>query len=106
MAQQIPLIPSVGSYELSTTLDNIPYVFDVYWNEREEAWYMHILEEDETPIRQGIKLVLGALLGVRERSERMPDGTFSLVDLSGSNLDATFDDMGIRVVLWYDPLEA
>ncbi len=105
MAQQIPIIPSVGSYRISTTLDGISYLLDFYWNEREEAWYMHLLEADEAPLRQGIKLVLGALLGVRERNASMPNGTFIMTDLSGADIDATFDDFGIRAVLWYSSNE-
>ncbi len=101
MAQRLPFIPSDPAYRFATTLDGVSFVIDVHWNTREQAWYMDLLDDDETPIRSGIKIVLGALLGARSADDRFPEGTFSVVDTSGAELDATFDDMGVRVQVWY-----
>ena len=105
MAQQLPLIPSVANYQFGTTLDGVAFIIEIRFNDREVAWYMNLLADDETPIRQGIKLVLGTLLGGRSASAAFPDGSFVLSDLSGAGLDATFDDMGDRVVLQYIPVD-
>lgn len=110
MPLAIPLVASVPSYRFSTTLDSfgdgseiVPqtYVIDVHWNARDEAWYMDLLASDETPIRHGLKIVLGALIGGRCVDERFPAGCFMAVDLSGEGREATLDDIGTRVVLYF-----
>ena len=101
MAQRLPLIPSTPLYRFGTVLEGTPYVFDVRWNERGEFWAMDILQEDETPIRTGIRIVLGTLLGGRSKSENMLPGVLVATDLSGAEVDAGFDDLGVRVVVWY-----
>lgn len=102
----IPLIPSVPHYRVATTLADVTYVIDVRWNTREAAWYMDVFQEDETPIRQGIKIVLGTALGNTTIDPEWPPGYFYATDTSGQGLDAGLDDMGERVILvWYEASE-
>lgn len=101
MAQQLPLQPSTANYQFGTSLDAVAYIIRIRWNDRESAWYMDLLDESETPIRNGIKLVLGTLLGGRSAVANFPPGSFMLTDLADSGTDPTYDDMGVRVVLWY-----
>lgn len=106
MPQQLPLVPSIPSYRVGTALGGTQYVLDVRWNARDAAWYMDVLAEDETPIRHGIKIVLGALLGRRTIDPAFPAGIMIATDLSGSGVDAGLDDLGTRViVLFYDGAE-
>jgi len=103
MAQDLPLIPSVANYRFNTSLDGVAYIIDVRFNDRESAWYMNLLAEDETPIRQGMKLVLGTLIGGRSASASFPQGSFAMLDQSGEKADADFDDLGVRVLLQFIP---
>ena len=106
MPRQLPLVPSIPFYRFGTTLSDVPYIFDIRWNGRDEAWYMDILQEDETPIRHGVKIVLGALLGRRSRDPAFPLGVMIAADLSGEGREATFDDLGTRVAVYqYEPGE-
>ena len=99
--QQLPLIASTRGYRVGAILDGTPYIFDLHWNGREAAWYMDLLAEDETVIRAGMKLVLGARLGSQSAREDFPGGAFIVMDLSGTGIDAGFDDLGVRVQVWY-----
>lgn len=101
---QLPFIPSVPSYRVSTTLSGVVYIFDVRWNTRDEAWYFDLLTEDETVIRHGIKIVLGTILAGRV-STRLPRGAFIAADLSGFGRDAGLDDLGSRVNVYFYTLE-
>lgn len=110
MPTLLPLVPSIASYRFSTTLEAFSegsateprnYVFDVRWNARAESWYMDILAADETPIRMGIRLVLGTLLGGRSVSLAFPAGALRARDLSNEGREAAFDDLGTRVVVYY-----
>lgn len=105
MPQRLPLIPSVPAYQFGTTLDGIQYLFNIRWNTREEAWYMDILKEDETPIRHGIKVTLGSFLGRRSVNPDFPPGVLMAYDTSQENRDAGFDDLGTRVVVFFYTLD-
>lgn len=103
MAQYIPLIPSVPNYRMNVVLDGTTYVMDVRWNGRDEAWYFDLSKADETIMLAGIKIVLGALLGIRSVDTDWPRGIFSAIDQSGAGIDATLDDIGVRVLMTYVP---
>lgn len=99
MPEQLPLVPSIPSYRVGTTLGGTQYLLDVRWNARDEAWFLDVLAEDETPVATGIKVVLGVFLGGRVVDAAFPDGLLLAADLTGRGLDAGFDDLGSRVVV-------
>jgi len=101
MPQQLPFAPSVPSYRVSTNLDGVQYILDVRWNGRDEAWYFDLLDEDEVPIKSGIKIVLGVLLGWRSTNPEFPTGQLIASDLTNEGRDAGFDDIGDRVQVFY-----
>lgn len=103
-ALELPLAPTFSNYRFASTIEGTPYLFDVRWNTRDAAWYMDVLEVDQTPIQHGIKLVLGAYLGRRSNHRLFLNGVFVMVDTSGARRDATYDDLGTRVILEYIPV--
>lgn len=103
-AVEIPFSPSVGAYRLTFIIETVQYIFDARWNTRAAAWYMDVLEADETPIALGIKIVLGCLLGRRTNHPLFNNGVLVAIDLSGQEMDATLDDFGTRVAILYYPV--
>ncbi len=101
MSTQLPFIPSEFNYRVNSVIEGTEFIFDVRWNGRDEAWYMDLLDVDEDPIRTGIKIVLGSLLGRRSVDARYPDGAFVASDLAQSGVDAGFNDLGVRVVVFF-----
>jgi hypothetical protein len=101
MPQMLPLVPLIPHYRVGTELAGIQYLLDVRWNERDSAWYLSLMAEDETPIRMGMKIVLGTMLGVRSAHPLFPPGAFMASDLSGKGRDATLTDLGTRVVVYF-----
>ncbi len=101
MPTQIPFISEEFNYSVSTTLLDQTYIFDVHWNGREGAWYFDLSDAEGVIIRAGIKIVLGALLGRRSVDSRFPAGTFIASDLSEEGVDATYTDLGTRVVVFF-----
>lgn len=100
----LPFVASNPNYRVGTTLNNVTYIFDVRWSTREGAWYFDIRDEDESMIRAGVKIVLGALLGRRSADARFPPGAFETFDLTYTGREAGLDDIGTRVVvLYYSP---
>ncbi len=101
MSVQLPLVGGVPNYRVGTAFGDTQVILDVRWNARDGAWYLDILAEDETPMARGIKIVLGALLGYRSTDPRLPAGALLASDLSGAGADATLDDLGTRVAVYY-----
>lgn len=99
MPNVLPLVPSVPNYRVSTTLDERQYVLDIRWNTRAGKWVMDVLTDEAQPIRTGLHLVLGAMYVSSD--PRWPAGLFVAADLSGEGREATLDDMGTRVVVFF-----
>lgn len=97
--QILPLIPSVDVYTFDTVLDEITYYFRVYWNGRDEAWFLDVYDADQQAIAYGIKIVLGTNLGRTVDHPLTRQGMLVAIDRSGEGRDATFDDLGDRVVV-------
>ena len=101
MPQILPLTPSVARYQFATVLAGIPCVIDARWNSRDNAWYLDIADTEETPIINGMKVVLGVHLGRRAVHDLFTKGVFVAADLTGDGIDATYDDFGQRVEIRY-----
>ena len=101
MGTTLPLVPSIPNYRFSSVLDGTQYIFNVRWNVRDAAWYFDLMAEDETPIRSGIKIVLGTSLGASSTAAFFQNNILVALDLLNSSRDAGLDDLGTRVrVLW------
>lgn len=105
MPQKLPVVATFPNQRFGTSLKDRQYTCDLRWNGRDEAWYLDILGEDETPIRRGIKIVLGSVLGGRCTSPDFPDGILIAADLARLGRDAAVDDIGDRVAVFFLPYE-
>jgi hypothetical protein len=102
MAEQIQFVPSVGDYVFTQSLEGVQYGFRARWNARDAAWYFDIADAQQQPIANGIKIVLGCILGQSfSFFEPFTLGNFLAIDTSGEDREATFDDLGTRVVVVY-----
>lgn len=101
MPQIIPLVPSEPFYRFDCAVNERQVVFDVRWNSRDGAWYFDLLELDLTPIYLGAKIVLGTFPARRATHPLLTEGAFVVVDTSREMVEATFDDMGVRILLTY-----
>lgn len=90
----------------STPLLGVTYVFDVHWNARDKAYYVHISDVNQETIVASVKVVLGTFLG--RTAYRVPPfsgGVFVAVDTSKGEKEAGFDDLSGRVLVKYIPIE-
>lgn len=82
------------------TLEEREFILQFKWNSRGGAWYMDILaaDQDETPLRQGLKLVVDWPLNMYVPAlEDLPGGVFYIL---GSGRP-TLDSLGTDHVLYY-----
>lgn len=97
----IPLRSDLPFFDVQVPLDGVTYTLEFRWNVRAAAWFMTVLDEQaETVLMAGLKLVLGAFIGL-EQTGRQPPGVFLMLDTSGTNVDPGVDDLGDRVRLEY-----
>lgn len=101
--QQLPFESGPAFQRFATSIAGTTYVINLRWSGRDAAWYFDLADVNESPIVSGIKIVQGALLGRRCADPRFPPGILWAVDLSNQKLDATFDDLGTRVVVYFYP---
>jgi hypothetical protein len=103
------VVPAIGSYRFTCALDynntTVQYVFELKWNPRMSAWFMNVLEADDTPIISNQAVVLGAFIGRWSQHPLFQYGGLYAYDVSGAEIDAGYNDFGTRVVVLYAPQE-
>lgn len=98
----LPFKPGVGDYTFTAILRDTEYPFRVRWNSREDAWFFNIQEPALTPIATGIKVVLGAYFAREITHPLFRDGALVCrVPHGDDRREPGFDDMGLRVQVWY-----
>lgn len=103
MSVDLALRSDLTDYELQSQLDGITFTFRLYWNTREEAWYLDVQAEDGTPILSSMKVVVMSPLGRRSTDSRRPAGLLLAYDTSGLQKDPGKTDLGDRVIVTYFP---
>ena len=91
----VPTSPGVHYYTQKTKLDGRDFVLRFAFNERESAWYLSILDEEETPLLLDLKLVANwPLLRHYRYDPRFPPGELMAVDLTGDGAPPGIDELG------------
>ncbi len=103
MTAELPIDALEKNYQVSSTMDGVTYAFVVRWNGRALSWYFDLLDANGDAIVSGVRIVLGALFGRRSVDPRFPPGRIFASDLSNTGREATRDDLGVRVKLYYTP---
>lgn len=101
MAIILPFRPSIGRYRFVSVINDIQYVFKVRWNSRDAAWYFDVLEYDETPIVEGVKIVLGTYLGRWSNHDLFRQGVIIARCNVVPHEDAKFDTLGTKITVLY-----
>lgn len=82
-------------YRERVRLEGRDYVFDFSYNEREERWYLSILDEEADPIAHGIKLIANwSLLFPYRYDERCPPGEITVADITTDGSPPTLLELG------------
>lgn len=98
----LPLKPSIGNYEFRVVLLDAEYKFRCRWNRQTAAYYLDVWESDGTPIRYGIKIVLGTYVGRGGVHPLFRSGVFApRIPRGEDRREPQYDDLGTRVEVWY-----
>lgn len=99
--QRIQVDSILSNKQFRTELDGSFYLFDFRFNSRATVWMMNIYDENSDIIRSGIPLLLGVDLLGRFQDSRLPPGPLFVMNLKDENVEASRDDLGNDVQLFY-----
>lgn len=92
-------ITADASQEVTITLGGVVYVLTIKWGELRGVWTMDITRvEDSTVLARGVAMLIG---GDILKGFGLAIGSMYMVDTSAKDIDATVDDLGDRVLLYY-----
>lgn len=112
MSGTIPTSIELVNYVQTTSLDGRDYILRFLFNRRDQRWRISVLDQDESPIRFGVKVVADSPLLRRETDDRRPKGILLAKDLGATDVDRSageklvaidpgVDELGARVLLIY-----
>jgi hypothetical protein len=77
------------SFKQSMPLDGVVFKMEFNYNDENDFWTMNLNDANNVPIFTGAKLTAGVLIGNRIKDERMPTGSFLVInDTSTPNREA------------------
>lgn len=89
-------------YKYRTQLEGTFYRFEIHFNQRDDRWSMDLLDDEDTPIVRGLRLVLTDDAFEPYRHLAVPPGNVIVQDASGADNEAGALDLGGAVQLLYE----
>ena len=99
---KVPVNQEAAIFQFSIELDGLTYGMLFRWNERSGQWALDLLDGEGNALVTGIRCVINVpLLANYHGRDGVPAGELLFVDTSGQDVDADFEDLGRRVLLYY-----
>lgn len=99
---QIPIKVTSPDFSFPIELDGSTWVLRFRWNHRMEQWRMDVFDAEGNALVRSVGVVIDTpLLNRFAYLGNLPSGILAARDTSGGRLDATYEDFGTRVQLFY-----
>ena len=99
----LPVRSDFKAYDFQIDLEGVIYTLDFGFNTRSGRWYMSIYDQAKENLLVGdIPILINTPLHDQYIKESLPPGRFIAVDETGQNNEATVDNFGIDVLLFYE----
>ena len=95
----IEIDPNLDSQQWRQDLDGQTYTLKFSWNGRDSSWKFELYDSDQVLLASA-PLRMGQIL-FDEYPSGTPAGTFTLVDLTGTGLNPTQENISSDVKLFY-----
>ena len=99
--EEIPTSTQVPYYEQEVELDGVQFKLQFQYIDRDDAWYMTVLDTNGTLLRAGIKVVLSWSLLRLWASVDAPAGEIISVNQGEISAPPTLNQLGAEVLLEY-----
>lgn len=94
-------IPDASWSTQEVILGDVTLTLELTWNTRNEAWHISILDIDEEPILEGIKITDQVSVTKRYTSDRLPEGNIWCGKANPKATGITRDNLGTDYLLIY-----
>jgi len=101
MADIITLRPALLTYRNRVVLDNVVLFLAVQYRARTNDWFLSVLDAQEEPILEGIRVVTSYPLLSGVRDERLPPGQLIAIRQSENEDIPRAGELGDEVLLYY-----
>lgn len=102
----IPVRSDVKAYQFQMDLEGIIYTLDFGFNTRSGRWYMSIYNQTaETLLIGDIPILINIPLHDQYIDVDLPPGRFIAIDETGQNKEATVNNFGTEIKLFYEESE-
>lgn len=102
MAVIIPVFPGEPLYKERIRLEGRDYILKFDWADREQRFYMSIMDQDENPLLMGVKIIPNwGLISRHHFNLGLPPGELIALDLEQGGAPPTMTDFGVRVRMFY-----
>src|SRR5690348_1272156 len=107
MIVSLPLRQTIPSYRYTIILDGVTHTLFFYFNSRYEGgkWFMQIGDNKGNLLLAGQPIISGWKIFERYHFEGLPKGTILPFDTTGKNIDPGQQELGGRVLLFYEEAE-
>lgn len=97
----IPTSVTLAHYVFTTDLDGVSYQMSFKFNERDDAWYLTILDIDDNVLRGSIKIVNEWPILRLWQEDNAPSGQLLAVNQGDVPAPPTLKQLGEEVLLTY-----
>jgi hypothetical protein len=98
----LPVRSDFKAYRFQVDLEGVIYTLDFGYNERSERWCFSIYAQDgETLLLGDIPILINIPLHDQYVTDDLPPGRFIAMDETGQNREATSENFGTEIKLFY-----
>jgi hypothetical protein len=97
---KIPLEPSPDNYSFKISVSDNSYIFNIYWNGRDERWILKISDSNNNMICASPLVVNHDLFG-RLKKEELPENALALLNLASTE-ECEKEELGTTCSLYLE----
>lgn len=99
----LPVRSDFNAYDFQIDLEGVIYTFDFGFNARSQRWYMSIYDQAKENLLIGdIPVLINVPLHDQYINELLPPGRFIALDETGQNREASSENFGTEIKLFYE----
>jgi hypothetical protein len=98
---RLPTFRTDFDHRYNIVLDGVTVILEFHYNRRADRWNVHFFDVNSTPIRHGIRLVIGIDLLQRVALRLQPPGQFTVVDTTEADIEPDGNTLGVECQFRY-----
>lgn len=99
----LPVRSDFKAYDFQVDLEGVIYTLDFGFNTRSGRWYMSIYDQSKDNLLIGdIPILINIPLHDQYIRDGLPPGRFVALDETGNSLQATSENFGTEIKLFYE----